>query len=354
MPFGEYEDFKDCVEKNKDKKNPQAFCAAVHKKTTGKWPTEMEKNSNRKEFKYSITSRQLGLEKNLLIFMENEEGFCEGWVFESIKAGEKHKLVLGSRVKKLSRAPIKMVDFEGVIPIGNPGASRNYVGIYKILDRGTYNMLGKENNVYKYVFNGKKLNGEFSVRRLEDRELIESSKYQYVFDKNEESLERELAKQIEIYIKQNETTTETIKTDEKLSFVSSLSKGAPLKISGVALREGKWNGLFYPKEEMIGTATTLIGKPLMVDHSNSVRDIVGRVTNAWYELGSIRFEAEVTDKSISDKIINDLISKVSVGVEVVKFVDRDQIVARNFNFKELSLVLDPACDGAEITEFFEK
>ena len=39
-PFGQYKDFKQCVEANKDKKDPEAYCAQLHKKITGKWPTE--------------------------------------------------------------------------------------------------------------------------------------------------------------------------------------------------------------------------------------------------------------------------------------------------------------------------
>jgi len=42
MPFAEYTDFADCVSKNKDKEDPEAYCASVHKKATGKWPTEEE------------------------------------------------------------------------------------------------------------------------------------------------------------------------------------------------------------------------------------------------------------------------------------------------------------------------
>jgi len=59
IPFGQYKDFKDCVKKNQDKKNPRAYCAEIHKKKnqdkknpraycaeihkkiTGKWPSEM-------------------------------------------------------------------------------------------------------------------------------------------------------------------------------------------------------------------------------------------------------------------------------------------------------------------------
>jgi uncharacterized Zn finger protein (UPF0148 family) len=42
MPFGEYKDMKDCMNKNKDKDNPGAYCASIHKSITGKWPTEKE------------------------------------------------------------------------------------------------------------------------------------------------------------------------------------------------------------------------------------------------------------------------------------------------------------------------
>lgn len=45
MPFGEYKDFDDCVRKNKDKRNPEAYCAEVHKKIIGKWPGEKGKKA---------------------------------------------------------------------------------------------------------------------------------------------------------------------------------------------------------------------------------------------------------------------------------------------------------------------
>jgi len=40
MPFGEFKDFAQCVAKNQGVGNPEAFCAALHKKITGKFPTE--------------------------------------------------------------------------------------------------------------------------------------------------------------------------------------------------------------------------------------------------------------------------------------------------------------------------
>lgn len=41
MPFGQYKDFNDCIIQNKDKSDPQAYCASVHKKITGRWPKEI-------------------------------------------------------------------------------------------------------------------------------------------------------------------------------------------------------------------------------------------------------------------------------------------------------------------------
>jgi len=39
-PFAGYDDFADCVSKNQDKSNPEAYCAQIHKNATGKWPAE--------------------------------------------------------------------------------------------------------------------------------------------------------------------------------------------------------------------------------------------------------------------------------------------------------------------------
>lgn len=40
MPFGPFESFRDCVAKSQDKDNPEAFCAFLEKRITGKFPSE--------------------------------------------------------------------------------------------------------------------------------------------------------------------------------------------------------------------------------------------------------------------------------------------------------------------------
>ncbi len=35
MPFGEYRDFADCVRRNQDKRDPEAYCAEVKRRVEG-------------------------------------------------------------------------------------------------------------------------------------------------------------------------------------------------------------------------------------------------------------------------------------------------------------------------------
>jgi hypothetical protein len=61
MPMGSYQDFDDCVAKNKDKDDPQAYCGAIKHK--------VEKSEN-------VIHKQLGsilieLCKSLSIFAKN-------------------------------------------------------------------------------------------------------------------------------------------------------------------------------------------------------------------------------------------------------------------------------------------
>jgi len=45
VPFGPYKDFAACVAANKDKDSPEGYCAATHKKITGKFPQEMSEEA---------------------------------------------------------------------------------------------------------------------------------------------------------------------------------------------------------------------------------------------------------------------------------------------------------------------
>jgi len=68
MPFGKYKDFNSCVLDNKDKSNPQAYCARIHKQITGKWPNEEGYKVNSKDkvgFLYSKVCKPEVYEESL-------------------------------------------------------------------------------------------------------------------------------------------------------------------------------------------------------------------------------------------------------------------------------------------------
>jgi hypothetical protein len=140
-----------------------------------------------------------------------------------------------------------------------------------------------------------------------------------------------------------------VKIDD-VKILHVLKDGTKLRISGVAISEGEWNGIFYPAKELQKGFKSLEGRPLRIDHSSSSRDIVGKVIKVVYvpEKKWIEFEAIVSDEDIAQKLLDKLIDSVSVGV----LIDKDEVdgkpVARNLEFKELSLVDDPACKDAKI------
>ena len=129
-----------------------------------------------------------------------------------------------------------------------------------------------------------------------------------------------------------------------------LREGTSLRISGVAISEGVWNNVFYPAEELEKAYQTLEGKPLRIDHSSSLRDIVGKVIRSTWNPQNkwIEFEAIVNDQDIAQKLLDKLIDSVSVGVLIDDVEENGGHIARNIEFKELSLVDDPACKDAKI------
>jgi len=53
-PFGEYEDFSDCVSQNQSKDNPEGYCAEVHKKITGEYPAEKAEEEEKEDEKEEV------------------------------------------------------------------------------------------------------------------------------------------------------------------------------------------------------------------------------------------------------------------------------------------------------------
>ena len=163
----------------------------------------------------------------------------------------------------------------------------------------------------------------------------------------------EILAELSLILKEKSEETVFRKNEGEIRLEAQLGKSiVPLKIRGIALAEGTWNGLFYPAEEIKKAAKKLEGVRLMLDHSSSVKDIAGKVTKAEYdpEVKGIRFEAEVIREDIAKLILEGLIQGVSVGVVVDRHIEGGRLVARNYDFNELSLVITPACEKCVITD----
>lgn len=127
-----------------------------------------------------------------------------------------------------------------------------------------------------------------------------------------------------------------------------------LKIKGIALTAGEHNDVLYTGEEMMKAADSLIGCKVRLDHKKEVQALVGKIDNAEYkeENGKqfIEFEATIMDGEIANKIRQGLIDRFSVGVDVDIERQGTTLIARDMQFKELSLVTDPADENAMLIE----
>lgn len=115
------------------------------------------------------------------------------------------------------------------------------------------------------------------------------------------------------------------------------------------------NGFHFTAEVLKKAAKTLVGKPLLKDHTANIDNIIGKVTGARFdeESNSIQFKAEVMDEDVALKIRQGLIDSVSIGAfakgrEVFdedgnfEFIDFSDVT-----FAELSLVAIPADQTAD-------
>ncbi|MHB8281646.1 MAG: DNA polymerase ligase N-terminal domain-containing protein [bacterium] len=75
---------------------------------------------------------------------------------------------------KVEDHPLAYANFEGIIPKGHYGA-----GTVKIWDRGTYDLLKKDNDKYILDFKGKKINGEYTLLKFK-----KAGENQWLFFKN--------------------------------------------------------------------------------------------------------------------------------------------------------------------------
>jgi len=124
-------------------------------------------------------------------------------------------------------------------------------------------------------------------------------------------------------------------------------------IRGIAINETTTrNGITYVASELESAAPSFRNKPILVDHSASINDIVGRTTeNVVFNstTKAIEFEGKIMDKKIKEMINDGRITDVSIGAKVSDLVedeDAGTITAVGLEGLELSLVAVPGDPGA--------
>jgi len=129
-----------------------------------------------------------------------------------------------------------------------------------------------------------------------------------------------------------------------------------LTISGVAVTEGtSRNNVYYDSDVLKESAKTLKNKPLLLDHSDSTRDIVGKVTETNYNDGKIPFTAVVDtgEKDLVRKLRNGFIDFVSIGASFDE--DNSQykegvLHVQGLEIHELSFVPVPGVANATLSQ----
>ena len=141
----------------------------------------------------------------------------------------------------------------------------------------------------------------------------------------------------------------------KLNYLVDISESADVNgdfiIQGTAITATTTsNNHKFLSEELISSAGSLNGVPLLVDHKNEVDAIKGRVMIGEYDEMNdrVNFKAKVSDKSIREMIQDGRINSVSVGAEVGNIEEGEDgvLIPRGIIFRELSLVAVPADQGA--------
>lgn len=134
-----------------------------------------------------------------------------------------------------------------------------------------------------------------------------------------------------------------------------VSIGEDFMIRGIAINETTTrNGISYIAEELEMGAPSFRSKPILLDHSNSVKDIVGRTTeNVNYNpiKRAIEFEAKIMDEKIKEMIKDGRITDVSIGAKVKDLVEdkeKGTITAMGMEGLEISLVAVPGDPGANL------
>jgi hypothetical protein len=120
-----------------------------------------------------------------------------------------------------------------------------------------------------------------------------------------------------------------------------------LHIEGTAITETVTrNKVRYTKEELIKAASGLVGKPILDTHKqDSIKYILGRVTNSMHQGDGTKFGADIMDADAIEMIEDGRIQHVSIGAQVEDLVreteGNDEVTAKGIDYTDLSLCSVP-------------
>ncbi|RLI12254.1 hypothetical protein DRO33_02900, partial [Candidatus Bathyarchaeota archaeon] len=132
--------------------------------------------------------------------------------------------------------------------------------------------------------------------------------------------------------------------------VEAFELATPLRIRGTAIKAGlSRNWRLYLAEELKAAAKTLEGAPVYLEHVSADK-AVGKVVRAWWDDDelAVKFEAEIYDEEVAEKIRLGLIRHVSIAADYELLEPFDGVAPRGLRFRELSLVAVPGVPEANI------
>jgi len=131
-------------------------------------------------------------------------------------------------------------------------------------------------------------------------------------------------------------------------------------IKGVAINETTTlNNVKYVSEELQKAAPSFRNVPILLDHRNEVKNIVGRTTeNVNYNPINhrIEFEAKIMDKDIREMIKDGRIGSVSIGAKVEDLTEEEDGSKKAIGIRglEISLVAVPGDTHATLAQAIQK
>jgi len=174
---------------------------------------------------------------------------------------------------------------------------------------------------------------------------------------SELGIANELAAQLDVLLREKqrlETEVRRLKSSFTGTEVKILSQ-APLKVVGIAIGEGVWNGVVYPKEELRKAFERIKNKriPVNVEHGRSPKygnKIVGETEKwEWNEtLGAILAVARIDDPEAIQDLQKHELKGYSLEVLPNEAWDTYVRLAKDIDFKAISLTKYPAVEFALI------